>query len=123
MVTNDKPQLVDRQNVTIETPNIVEDRIEKLRSIFPEAFSQGKIDCEKLRASLGDIVDEETEKFTFSWAGKRNAIRISQMPTRSTLIPAKEESIDFDTTKHLFIEGDNLEVLNCSIRRILDASR
>jgi adenine-specific DNA-methyltransferase len=100
-----------RTKVTKEVLNILKDQIEKLQSIFPEAVSEGKVDFEKLRESLGDSVDERPERYTFTWAGKRNAIQILQMPTRATLIPAQAESINFDTSGHLFIEGDNLEVL------------
>ena len=57
-----------RAAVTKETPNILEERIENLRRIVPEAFSEGKVDFEKLRVILGDIVDTRPEKFTFSWA-------------------------------------------------------
>jgi len=100
-----------RVSVLTETPNILEKRIESLRQTFPETFAEGKVDFERLRAMLGDTVDTRPERFTFAWAGKRSAIQILQMPTRATLIPAKHESLDFDSTRNLFIEGDNLEVL------------
>ncbi|MEW5786157.1 MAG: site-specific DNA-methyltransferase [Bacillota bacterium] len=94
-----------------ETTSILNERIEQLKQIFPEVFTEGRVDFEKLRASLGSFEDERPERYTFNWAGKRDAIRLLQTPCRATLIPAKDESVNFDSTEHLFIEGDNLEVL------------
>ncbi|MCG2769262.1 MAG: site-specific DNA-methyltransferase [Chloroflexota bacterium] len=99
------------ERVSRETPQIVEEQLARLKDIFPEAFSEGKVDFEKLRATLGDVVDDGPERYTFNWAGKRDAIRLLQTPSRATLVPCREESVDFDSTQHLFIEGDNLEVL------------
>ena len=99
------------EKVNLETPSLSEERLQELRTLIPEAFSEGKIDFEKLRLVLGAAVDEKPERYSFKWSGKRDAIRILSMPSRATLIPAKEESVNFDTTENLFIEGDNLEVL------------
>ena len=87
------------------------EQMTRLKELFPGAFTEGKIDFDKLRATLGDLVDDGPERYTFTWAGKRDAIRLLQTPTRATLVPCHEESVNFDTTQHLFIEGDNLEVL------------
>jgi adenine-specific DNA-methyltransferase len=87
------------------------ERLQELRRIFPEAFSEGKIDLEKLRAVLGDAVDARLEKFGFTWAGKMDAIKNILMPSKLTLKPKKDESVKFDESEHIFIEGDNLEVL------------
>ena len=100
-----------KESVAETSPNLVEERIEQLNALFPEAVSEGKVDFAKLRQSLGAIVDERPERYAFTWAGKKDAIRLLQTPSRATLIPAIEESVDFDTTRHLFLEGDNLEVL------------
>lgn len=94
-----------------ETTGVLINRIEQLKQIFPEVFTEGRVDFEKLRASLGSFEDGRPERYTFTWAGKRDAIRLLQTPCRATLIPAKDESVNFDSTEHLFIEGDNLEVL------------
>ncbi len=99
------------QPVEDTSADVFEDRLATLRQLFPEAFGEGGIDFECLRASLGDEIDGRPERYTFSWAGKRDAMRILQTPTRATLTPAPEESVEWDTTQHLFIEGDNLEVL------------
>ena len=90
---------------------IVDDQLECLRACFPEAFTEGKVDIDKLRDSLGDSVDTSLERYSFTWAGKKEAIRILQTPSRATLVPCEEESVNFDDTENLFIEGDNLEVL------------
>ena len=97
--------------VRTETPGIAEEQRGHLKELFPEVFTEGRVDLEKLRATLGDLVDERPERYTFTWAGKRDAIRLLQMPTRATLVPSREESVNFDETQHVFIEGDNLEVL------------
>jgi adenine-specific DNA-methyltransferase len=102
---------VERKRVAKEVPELVAEDIDKLRVIFPYVFVEGKIDFEKLRQSLGQFLDDRPDKYAFNWAGKRNAINVLQMPTRATLAPAESESVNFDTTENLFIEGDNLEVL------------
>jgi adenine-specific DNA-methyltransferase len=93
------------------TANLADEQLARLRELFPEAFTEGKVDWDRLRATLGDLVDDGPERYTFTWAGKRDAIRLLQTPTRATLVPCREGSVDFDQTQHLFIEGDNLEVL------------
>lgn len=97
--------------VTTTSAGINEERLAQLRQLFPEAFTEGKIDFDKLRQTLGDFVDDSPERYTFTWAGRRDAIRMLQTPTSATLVPAREESISFDDTSHVFIEGENLEVL------------
>ncbi|MFH0810407.1 MAG: site-specific DNA-methyltransferase [Pseudomonadota bacterium] len=100
-----------REKVAKTSPDIVAERIEALREMFPEAVSEGKVDFDRLRAALGDKVDDRPERYSFSWAGKRDAIRLLQVPSRATLVPAPEESVNFSATGHVFIEGENLEVL------------
>ncbi len=100
-----------KQSVTKQTPSITEEQLGDLRALLPHVFTEGKVDFEKLHAALGDFGDERPERYSFSWAGKRDAIRILQTPSRATLVPARKESVDFDKTQNIFIEGDNLEVL------------
>jgi len=102
--------------ITQTSADIFAERIAELRDLFPEAFSEGRVDFERLRAALGDLVDDRPERYQFTWAGKRDAQRILQMPTRATLVPCPEESIDTDTTDNVFIEGDNLEVLKLLLK-------
>lgn len=91
--------------------NIVQDNIEKLKTLFPDIFSEGRIDFDKLRETLGDTLDTQEERYNFTWHGKAQARRIAQIPSTGTLRPCKTESKHWDTTQNLFIEGDNLEVL------------
>ena len=91
--------------------DIVQENIVKLKEIFPEVFTESKVDFEKLKESLGDYAEGHEERYSFSWHGKSRAKRIAQTPSTGTLRPCKEESKNWDTTQNLFIEGDNLEVL------------
>lgn len=94
-----------------KTPDIAEENIQKLRQIFPDVFTEDKVDFEKLQQVLGDYVEDSNERYNFTWNGKGRALRLSQTPSLGTLRPCKEESKDWDTTQNLYIEGDNLEVL------------
>jgi hypothetical protein len=87
------------------------ERFSAFRALFPDVFVDGEIDFDKLRAALGDSVATGPERFTFSWAGRSDAAALLQTPSRATLIPKPKESVNWDTTRNLFIEGDNLEVL------------
>src|SRR5574344_73302 len=94
-----------------ESMNIVEDNIEKLKTIFPDVFTEDKIDFEKLQSVLGDYIEKEDERYNLTWNGKQKALRIAQTPSTGTLRPCKDDSKNWDTTENLYIEGDNLEVL------------
>lgn len=94
-----------------QSMDIVESNIAQLKEIFPDVFPEGKIDFDKLQALLGNYVNTDEDHYNFTWHGKRRAARLAQTPSTGTLRPCKEESIDWDTTQNLFIEGDNLEVL------------
>lgn len=91
--------------------NIVADNINKLKELFPEAFTEGKVDFDALKEVLGEYIDGRDERYSFTWNGKSKARMIAQTPSTGTLRPCKEESVDWDTTQNLFIDGDNLEVL------------
>lgn len=91
--------------------DIQQTQLEKLKELFPEAISEGKVDWEKLKATLGEDVNFSNERYVLNWAGKSDAFKVLQSPTTATLTPAKEESVNFDNTGHIFIEGENLEVL------------
>ncbi|MBN2771328.1 MAG: site-specific DNA-methyltransferase [Spirochaetes bacterium] len=91
--------------------NIAEEKLDKLKDIIPEAFTENKVDWEKLKACLGDNIEFKNERYVLNWAGKSDAFRILQSPTTATLIPDRNESVDFDKTENIFIEGENLEVL------------
>jgi adenine-specific DNA-methyltransferase len=70
-----------------------------------------RLDFDRLRATLGDAAESGPGRFSFTWAGNNHAIALLQTPSRATLVPCAKESIDFDVTSNVFIEGDNLEVL------------
>ena len=91
--------------------DVVNENLEALKAIFPEALTEDGVDFEVLRQLLGDAVDEGEEKYGLTWHGKKKARQIALMPSLGTLRPCPEESVDWNTTQNLFIEGDNLEVL------------
>ncbi len=91
--------------------DVVAENIEYLKALFPEAFTEGKIDFEVLKQLLGGAIDEREEKYGLNWHGKRRARQLALAPGTGTLRPCPEESVDWDTTQNLMIEGDNLEVL------------
>ena len=102
-ITGDSPEA---KSLDITQQNIVQ-----LKQLFPDVFSENKIDFEALKAVLGEDVDESEERYNFTWNGKTKSRQIAQTPSTGTLRPCKEESVNWDTTENLFIEGDNLEVL------------
>jgi adenine-specific DNA-methyltransferase len=89
----------------------VSENVSTLAQAFPEVIIDGKVDFEKLRLLLGEDIDDAEERYSFTWPGKRDAIKLAISRTTGTLRPDKTNSKDWDTTKNLFIEGDNLEVL------------
>ena len=91
--------------------DIVADNLERLQALFPEAFTEGKVDFDVLRQLLGGVVDESEEKYGLNWHGKHRARQLALTPSTGTLRPCPEDSVDWDTTQNLMIEGDNLEVL------------
>ncbi len=91
--------------------DLVQENIKKLRSLFPEIVVEGKIDFKVLQQLLGEEIESGEEFYCFTWAGKSQARREAHKPSTGTLRPVKEESLDWDTTKNIYIEGDNLEVL------------
>ena len=93
------------------TPDIKQENIEELKKLFPEVITDGKIDFDKLRQVLGEYVDDNKERYNFTWNGKGRTLCLAQTPSAGTLRPCKEESKEWDTTQNLYIEGDNLEVL------------
>lgn len=95
----------------LTTLDIAADRLEKLKALLPEAFTEGQVDFERLRQALGDAVATGRERYGLGWAGKAEAVRTLMAPGTGTLRPYPQESVDFEATENLIIEGDNLEVL------------
>jgi adenine-specific DNA-methyltransferase len=104
-------QKLNAGDAETKSPDLVGDNIEQLKALFPEAFTEGKVDFEVLRQLLGDAVEEREEKYGLNWHGKRRARQLALTPSTGTLRPCPEDSVDWDTTRNLMIEGDNLEVL------------
>lgn len=102
---------ITNQSSESKSLDITDANIEQLRQIFPEVFSEGKVDFEALKDALGESIDNSEESYQFSWNGKNKARQIARTPSTGTLRPCKEDSINWDCTENLFIEGDNLEVL------------
>jgi len=99
------------QDPETKSTDIVEENITQFKLLFPEAFEENKINFEVLKQLLGGVVDEQDEKYGLNWHGKRRARQIALTPSTGTLRPCPKDSVGWDTTRNLMIEGDNLEVL------------
>ena len=97
---------IDGLSMNIERANM-----DKLKAVFPECFAEGKLDIDKLLSLCGEYIDNDFEKYKFEWNGKSECLKLAQKRSAGTLRPCPEESVNFDTTQNLYIEGDNLEVL------------
>ena len=102
---------IGKQDAEAHSADLVQDNISHLKALFPDAFTEGRIDFDVLKSLLGAAVDEREEKYGLNWHGKRRARQLALTPSTGTLRPCTEESVDWDTTQNLMIEGDNLEVL------------
>ena len=101
--------LPERFDLASEVP--IDDRIAAIHATFPEVVRDGKIDFDALRRSLGYWIEPGPERFGLTWPGKAECMRVIQEPSIGTLIPTPDDSVDWDTTQNVIIEGDNLEVL------------
>jgi len=103
----DQPEKLD-----LRSQDIAEDKRKELLRLFPEIRTEdGKLDFERLKLVLGESVDVGKERYGMNWPGKADCFKTLQMPSLGTLLPCSEESVKFDTSENLIIEGDNLEVL------------
>jgi len=103
----DQPGKLDLRSL-----DLTEEKKQELLRLFPEIRTEGeKIDFERLKLALGEVVDSGKERYGMNWPGKADCFRTIQAPSTGTLLPCPEESVNFDTTENLIIEGDNLEVL------------
>lgn len=91
--------------------NVAEQKRSQLEELFPEAFSEGRIDLDQLRRTIGDWVEPSRERYGLNWPGKADCMKVVQAPSVATLKPAFSESVEPDSSDNVFIEGDNLEVL------------
>ena len=108
----------------MQSTNGVQENIEKIQSLFPDCVTETidertgelvrKVDFEKLQQNLSDvIISGREERYQFTWPDKKKAILLANSPVNAALRPCREESVDFDNTQNLYIEGDNLDVLKC----------
>ena len=95
----------------LESMDVAEEKRQQLKQLFPEVFNEDKVDFEQLQRVLGESIDTGKERYGLTWPGKADCMKVIQEPSRATLKPCREESVNFDNTENLFIEGDNLEVL------------
>ena len=104
--------MAEIEKLPLTSTDIKETQLDKLKGLFPEVFTEGSmIDWDKLRLTLGENLETGKERFGMNWPGKADCFKTIQQPSIATLIPEREQSINFDTTENIFIEGDNLEVL------------
>ena len=114
-----KGTIVDK--LKMHTPDMTQDNIARIRELFPNCVTEAKdkngnlslaVDFDALRQELSNsIVEGERERYQLDWPGKKEAMLAANAPIAKTLRPCREESVDFDTTQNLFIEGDNLDAL------------
>jgi adenine-specific DNA-methyltransferase len=103
----DQPEKLD-----LHSHDITEDKRRELLRLFPEIHTEGdKLDFDRLKLALGEIIDVGKERYGMNWPGKADCFKAIQTPSLGTLLPSSPESINFDTTDNLIVEGDNLEVL------------
>lgn len=102
---------LDAEAPEARSADAIAENLARLAELFPEAFTEGKVDFDVLRQLLGDAVNDGDERYGLNWHGKRQARRLALVPSTGTLRPAPAESVDWDNTQNLMIEGDNLEVL------------
>lgn len=103
---NDKPESFD-----LNSDDVAARKRGDLKRLFPEVFSEDKLDLDQLRRVMGDWIDEGTERFGLNWSGKADCMKVIQSPATGALHPDRAESVKFDESENVFIEGDNLEVL------------
>ncbi|GHU55227.1 DNA methylase N-4 [Clostridia bacterium] len=102
---------VDNEKLDRLSMDVTAAQKEKLRAVFPEVFTEGKLDIDALLNLCGEYITDDFEKYEFKWKGKSECVQIAGKRSAATLRPCREESVDFDTTQNVYIEGDNLEVL------------
>lgn len=110
-MTTQQLTLEQAQSKGLTSLDIAAEKRAQLKALLPEAFAGEALDLDQLRRALGDFVEAGKERYGLNWPGKAECMKVIQAPSIATLRPCREESVNFDTTENLFIEGDNLEVL------------
>ena len=106
-----KMTIQEAEDKGLLSQDVAEEKRKQLKQLFPEVITEDKIDFEQLRRVMGDWVEPDKERYGLNWPGKAKCMKVIQAPSIATLKPERDESVDFDDTENLFIEGDNLEVL------------
>ena len=101
----------EESKLNLKSMSISDEKKAQLKQLFPEVFSENKVDFERLKLVLGENIETGKERYGMTWAGKNNCFKIIQKPSEGTLKPCVAESVNFERTENIFIEGDNLEVL------------
>lgn len=100
------------ERLSLESFSIIENKKEQLKKLFPEVFTEGKkIDFERLKLTLGEAINNGKERYGLNWSGKADCFRVIQSPSSGTLLPVRNESVNFEESENVIIEGDNLEAL------------
>ncbi len=104
-------QKITAQSDESKSADLLAENIDRLKELFPEVVTEGKVDFEVLKQVLGGAVDEREERYGLNWHGKRKARQLALTPSTGALRPFPDESVDWNTSQNMVIEGDNLEVL------------
>lgn len=110
-VTGESPLSDEIPRIDLESQKPTDERIEALRVQFPDVFADGQVDFDALKRSLGEWIDPSPERFGLTWPGKAGCMRVIKEPSIGTLVPVIEESVEWETTQNVLIDGENLEVL------------
>jgi adenine-specific DNA-methyltransferase len=102
---------MNNEKINSQSMDIEAAEREKLRAVFPQCFVEGKLDIDKLLNLCGEYITDDSEKYEFRWKGKSECLQLAGKRSTGTLRPCPEESVDWENTRNLYIEGDNLEVL------------
>lgn len=108
---NDPIPQITRDDEAAGSGDLVRNNIARLKALFPEMVTDGKVDFDVLRELLGDSVEDGEERYGLNWKGKRRARAFALTPSLGTLRPAPNDSVNWDTTRNIVVEGDNLETL------------
>jgi adenine-specific DNA-methyltransferase len=111
-LVTDQPVTEQPEKLNLKSMDLAAEKQAEMLRLFPEIRTEGgKIDFDRLKLALGEMVDVGRERYGLTWPGKADCFKTIQAPSLGTLRPARDESVNFDTTENLIIEGDNLEVL------------
>ena len=115
---NDPIPQMTRDDEAAGSGDLVRNNIARLKALFPEIVTDGNVDFDVLRKLLGDAVEDGEERYGLNWRGKRRARAFALTPSLGTLRPVPDESVDWDSTKNIVVEGENTEVLKI-LRRLM----